>query len=134
MIHELFIGHDSLRLKQTRPIVWTAYFSGVQMIETRTETSIAGLKPSMKDLKGIEEAPVGEGVVVQVKADGESSSAWLHLVSSVLHLVATLGPLFQPPELRRPGMHSQQLGQDAEGLSSPERVRGGVQGKGLQFS
>jgi len=49
------------------------------MFEARTDISIESLKPSMRDLKGIEEAPVGEGVVAAVKADGECAFR-LHLL------------------------------------------------------
>jgi len=43
------------------------------MIESRTDTDIGSLKPSMKDIRSIEEAPIGEGVIACVKADGELS-------------------------------------------------------------
>lgn len=54
------------------------------MFEARTDISIDNLKPSMRDLKGIKEAPVGEGVVAAVKADGECAFR-LH-ASLSLHL------------------------------------------------
>lgn len=41
------------------------------MFEARTDISIDNLKPSMRDLNRVEEAPIGEGVVAAVKADGE---------------------------------------------------------------
>lgn len=41
------------------------------MIEARTDMSIDKLKPSMKDLDKLDDAPLGEGIIAQVKADGE---------------------------------------------------------------
>jgi len=41
------------------------------MFEARTDISIESLKPSMRDINSVQEAPVGEGVVAAVKADGE---------------------------------------------------------------
>jgi len=42
------------------------------MIEFRTEIKIRDLKPSMKDLNGLDDVPLKDGLVVAVKADGES--------------------------------------------------------------